>query len=128
MKKLMIAIDFDGTIVEHQFPAIGDPIPGAFDVLKELQEAGHRLILWTCREDFGHLIDKQYLKDAIDFCEKNGIVFDAINEGIEEEEFRPEGVLRRKPCAHYYIDDAIVGGFPGWDAVRKFFFEKLVGK
>ena len=128
MKKLMIAVDFDGTIAEHRFPAIGDPMPRAFEVLKELQEAGHRLILWTCREDYGHNISQQYLTDATDFCEEHGIVFDAVNESIKEEEFRPDGALRRKPYAHYYIDDAIVGGFPGWDAIRKFFFEELFEK
>jgi hydroxymethylpyrimidine pyrophosphatase-like HAD family hydrolase len=122
MKKLMICVDFDGSIVEHRFPAIGEPLPGAFDTLRALQEAGHRLILWTCREDYGHSISQQYLTDATNFCEKHGIIFDAVNESIKEEEFRPDGVLQRKPYAHYYIDDAIVGGFPGWDTIREFFF------
>lgn len=116
----VVAVDFDGTIVEHRFPEIGEPMPGAFDVLKELQEAGFKLVLWTCREDDGHLIDRQFLTDAVEFCRKHGVEFEAVNETVEEFEFRHEKMLRRKPCAHYYIDDAIVGGFPGWDVVREY--------
>ena len=107
--------------MEHKYPKIGEPLPGAFDALKSLLKNGHKLILWTCREDHGHLIDKQYLTAAVDFCKENGIEFDAINEGIAEDDFRPEGVKRRKPYAHYYVDDAIVGGFPGWDKVMDYF-------
>jgi hypothetical protein len=118
---MIIAVDFDGTIAEHRYPGIGPPLPGAFEVLKELQQAGHKLILWTCREDDGHKIDRQYLTEAVKFCEENGIIFDAINETILEFDFREKG-LRRKPYCHYYIDDAIVGGFPGWEAIRQFFF------
>ena len=50
-EKLLICVDFDGTIVEHRYPAIGPALPHAFDVLKALQGAGHRLVLFTCRED-----------------------------------------------------------------------------
>lgn len=117
LKSLIIAIDFDGTIVEHKFPKIGKPMPGAIETIKEFKEAGHKLILWTCREDEGHNINRQYLREAVEFCEKQGIKFDAVNETIEEEEFRTTG-LKRKPYAHYYIDDAIVGGFPGWDKIK----------
>ena len=45
---MTIAIDFDGTIVEHAYPEIGHPIPFAIETLLQLQEDGHRLILWTC--------------------------------------------------------------------------------
>ena len=47
--KLIIAIDFDGTIVEDAYPKIGKPRIFAFETLKRLQEDGHRLILWTYR-------------------------------------------------------------------------------
>ena len=46
---MIIAVDFDGTIVEHRYPAIGKEIPFAIDTLKKLQEEGHRLILWSER-------------------------------------------------------------------------------
>jgi len=116
---MILAIDFDGTLVEHRYPDIGEPLPGAFETLKDLKAAGHKLILWTCRENTGHLIDKQHLTKAVEFCEMRGVEFDAVNETLPEEEFRPEGCLRRKPYAHYYIDDAVIGGFPGWDVIRK---------
>lgn len=116
----VICVDFDGTIVEHRFPKIGPPLPGAFEVLKELKAAGYRLILWTCREDEN---GKNYLTEALDFCRKHGVEFDAANETIKEEEFRADGVDLRKPYCRYFIDDRNLGGFPGWDVVRKVILE-----
>ena len=46
-----IAVDFDGTIVDHVFPEIGAAVPGAFKWLKRFKEAGATLILWTMRSD-----------------------------------------------------------------------------
>ncbi len=118
-KKGVIVVDFDGTIVEHKFPKIGEPMPGAIETLKDLKEAGWALVLWTCREDDGHKIDRQYLTQAVKFCEEQGVVFDGINETPMDFEFRPENCKRRKAYGHIYIDDRNFGGFPGWDAVRK---------
>ena len=56
---MIIAVDFDGTIVEHRYPEIGREKPFAFDTLKMLQKEGHRLILWTVRED-------KLLEEAVD--------------------------------------------------------------
>lgn len=108
---ICIFIDFDGTIVQHDFPRIGRPLPEAFEVMKELQQK-YKLVLWTCREG-------EDLEAAVKFCKKNGIVFDGINETLPEDEFRPEGTLRRKPHCFRVIDDRNLGGFPGWDAVRR---------
>ena len=44
---MTIAVDFDGTIVEHRYPRIGREIPFATDTLKLLQQDQHRLILWS---------------------------------------------------------------------------------
>jgi predicted mannosyl-3-phosphoglycerate phosphatase (HAD superfamily) len=117
MRKPMAAIDFDGTIVKHKFPNIGEPLEDAFEVMKELKEAGWVLILSTCREDEGYKIERQFLKNAVDFCRENGIEFDGVNETPQECEFRPDG--GRKVYADVYIDDRNLGGFPGWAAVRK---------
>ena len=57
---MVIAVDFDGTIVEHRYPSIGEELPFAIDTLRKLAEEGHRLILWTVREG-------QYLDDAVEF-------------------------------------------------------------
>ena len=122
-KNKSIIIDFDGTIVDHTFPKIGKPKPQAFDVMRDLQKEGYDLILWTCRENEPNNINKQYLKEAVEFCKKHGIEFKAVNETIEENEFRPKNVNKRKPYATYYIDDRNLGGFPGWGVVREVILE-----
>jgi hypothetical protein len=119
MRPTLLSIDFDGTIVNHQFPLVGDALPGALETLKKLKEDGFVLILNTCRENDGDKIDRQYLKEAIDFCEQNGIVFDGVNETPKEYEFRPETTKNRKVYADIYIDDRNFGGFPGWDIIAK---------
>ena len=81
---MTIAIDFDGTIVEHRYPAIGKEIPFAIETLKRLQEERHRLILWTVRE--GKLLD-----EAVAFCRERGLEFYAINRDYPEEE--PPGTI-----------------------------------
>ena len=63
-KHLIIAIDFDGTIVEDAYPRIGTPMLFAFETIKKLQSEGHRLILWTYRSG-------QKLEEAVAFCKEN---------------------------------------------------------
>lgn len=109
-KTLTIAVDFDGTIVEHCYPEIGSIMPNAFEVLKELQEEGHKLILWTFR-------DGVYLKHAVDFCLERGVMFYAVNESHPNEEFNK--YMSRKIDADVFIDDRNVGGFIGWDKIRE---------
>jgi hypothetical protein len=108
--KLTIAVDFDGTIVEHRYPEIGEIIPQSFEVLRELQENGHRLILWTVRDG----ID---LTSAVDFCLDHGIFFYAVNESHPKEEFNK--YISRKIDADIFIDDRNVGGFLGWEKIRE---------
>ena len=104
----IIAVDFDGTIVEDQYPRIGRPLIFAFDTLKKLQEKGYRLILWTYRSGSS-------LKEAVDFCEKNGIVFYAVNNSFQEEEF--DGTYSRKIFADLFIDDRNFGGMKDWGEI-----------
>ena len=108
---MIIAVDFDGTIVEHRFPSIGKPIPNAIKVLKELQKRGHQLILWTYR-------DGAYLREAVEYCKSQGIEFWAVNESSPEEEFNPR-YNSRKIYADIYIDDRNVGGLIEWDIIGK---------
>ena len=105
---LIIAVDFDGTIVEDAYPKIGKPNIFAFETLKRLQEDGHRLILWTYR--CGDKLD-----DAVAFCKENGINFYAVNKSFEEEEYTND--ISRKINADLFIDDRNVGGFIGWGEV-----------
>ena len=65
---MIIAVDFDGTIVEHRYPRIGEEIPFAVETLKLLQQEKHRLILWSVRE--GELLD-----EAIEWCRARGLDF-----------------------------------------------------
>ncbi len=115
-KLKILLVDFDGTVAEDDFPRIGPPLPNVFEVLNELRTAGWKLILWTCREDDS---PEMYLTQAVDYCKGYGFIFDAINHGIHEDWYtRPIG-SGRKPHATVHVDDKNLGGFPGWDAVRK---------
>lgn len=106
---MTIAVDFDGTIVEHKYPDIGEERIFAFDTLKKLQEDGHQLILWTYRSGVE-------LKEAVEYCRKNGVEFYAINKNYPEEEFEPAN-MSRKIIADIYIDDRNIGGLPQWGEI-----------
>jgi hypothetical protein len=105
---MKIAVDFDGTIVEHNYPAIGKEKLFAFQTLKELQKRGFILILWTYRTG-------KELDEAVEFCRKNGVEFYAVNKNYPEEELID--CVSRKINADIYIDDKNLGGFPGWSEV-----------
>jgi hydroxymethylpyrimidine pyrophosphatase-like HAD family hydrolase len=104
----IIAVDFDGTIVEHDYPRIGKEMLFAFSTLKALQAKGHKLILWTFRE--GETLD-----EAVDYCMNNGIEFYAVNKSYPEEQF--DSSISRKINADIFIDDRNVGGFLGWSKI-----------
>ncbi len=101
MKSYIIAVDFDGTIVEDAYPKIGKPMLFAFDSLKQLQSQGHRLVLWTYRHG-------KTLEEAVEFCRENGIEFYAVNSSFEDEKF-DIGTQSRKIHADMFIDDFLVG-------------------
>ena len=105
---MKIAVDFDGTIVEHKYPEIGKELLFAFETLRELQRQKHQLILWTYRSG-------KELDEAVEFCKEKGIEFYAVNKNYPEEEY--DGSISRKIDAELYIDDRNLGGFPGWSAV-----------
>lgn len=94
--KKVIAIDFDGTIVENAFPAIGRPKKDVIAFIKRHRQK-YVWILWTCRSD-----DK--LEDAIKYMALNGITFDYVNENTREH-IEKYGTDSRKIYADYYIDD-----------------------
>ena len=108
-KSKTIAVDFDGTVVEHAYPAIGQEMLFAFATLKRLQERGHKLILWSIREG-------KALQEAVDYCKANGVEFYAVNANFPGEVLEP-GVSARKVNADIFIDDRNVGGFRGWSEI-----------
>ncbi|MFO0479300.1 MAG: BT0820 family HAD-type phosphatase [Bacteroidota bacterium] len=103
-----IAVDFDGTIVEHNYPAIGKEMMFAFATIKELQKKGHKLILFTYRT--GSLLD-----EAVEYCRNNGVEFYAINKNYPEEIINED--VPRKLNVDIFIDDRNVGGFLGWSII-----------
>jgi hydroxymethylpyrimidine pyrophosphatase-like HAD family hydrolase len=105
---MIIAVDFDGTIVEHKYPSIGKEIPYAIKTLKLFQEKGHKLILWTYRHG-------KELEKAVEFCRKKGLIFYAVNSNFEGEEF--DNTYSRKIYADIYIDDRNLLGIPEWEKI-----------
>lgn len=75
---MIIAVDFDGTIVENRYPEIGEEIPFATETIRMLISERNRIILWTVREG-------KYLEDAVAWCRERGIEFYAINKDYPEE-------------------------------------------
>lgn len=114
---MTIAIDFDGTIVEHCYPHIGKEIPFAIETLKLLQRDRHRLILWTVRE--GVLLDA-----AVEWCKARGVEFYAVNKDYPEEH-KAHGGFSRKVKADLFIDDRNLGGLPDWGIIYRMVTEKL---
>ena len=106
---MIIAVDFDGTIVEHAYPNIGVPIPFALETLIQIQKEGeHQLVLWTVREG-------ELLQEAVDYCKENGVDFYAVNKDYPEEVY--DSHANRKLKADLFIDDRNVGGIPDWGVI-----------
>lgn len=117
---MIIAVDFDGTCVTHNFPYVGEDI-GAVPVLKKLASAGHKLILFTMRshkrkgianpDSLGWKnsdeisLETDVLQDAIDWFFQNGIPLWGINENPIQKNW----TASPKPYAQIYIDDVALG-------------------
>ena len=93
----IIAVDFDGTLCTDCFPDIGQPNTALIVLLQGLKQQGRQIILWTCR------CGKQ-LEEAVEWCRKRELEFDAVNENLPEiiEKYGSDG---RKIYADVYIDD-----------------------
>lgn len=108
---MIIAVDFDGTIVTHEYPKIGREIPFAIDTLKRMQEKLHiRLILWTVREG-------AELEAAVEYCRSKGLEFYAVNANYPEE--TKKDMEPRKLKADLFIDDRNLGGLPDWGVIYR---------
>lgn len=108
----IIAVDFDGTLVENKYPEIGKPLRGftddtLFNELIALRKHGVKVILWTSR------LGKE-LENAVNFCKSMGLEFDAVNDDLKEikDEFdsykewqKTKYPECRKVHADIYIDD-----------------------
>ena len=115
---MVIAVDFDGTIVEHRYPAIGKEIPFAIETLCRLADEGHRIILWTVREG-------RCLEDAVEFCRVRGLEFYAVNRDYPEEVQENNAHYTRKLKADMWIDDRNLGGLPDWGTIYQMVHHNL---
>ena len=113
---MTIAVDFDGTIVEHRYPRIGREIPFATDTLKLLQQDQHRLILWSVREG-------ELLEEAVAWCKERGVEFYAVNRDYPEEKQQDCG-YSRKLKVDLFIDDRNLGGLPDWGLIYQMIKER----
>ena len=113
---MIIAVDFDGTIVEHKYPEIGAEIPFSIDTLKMLINDRHRLILWSVREGV-------LLEEAVEYCRKRGIEFYAVNKDYPEEKTTDRN-FSRKLKVDMFIDDRNLGGLPDWGTIYRMINER----
>lgn len=98
MRRKIIAVDFDGTLIEEgKWPGVGEANLEVLNYCKDEQAKGARIILWTNRKD-------EPLATAIQWCEEHGLRLDAVNENLPEmiEFFNDDP---RKIFANEYIDD-----------------------
>ncbi len=117
---MTIAVDFDGTIVEHKYPAIGKEIPFATASLRQLIKDGHKLILWSVREG-------KLLEEAVKWCEERGVRFYAVNSDLDDDAHDRQGVANfsRKIKADLFIDDRNVGGLPDWGTIYQMVSKRM---
>lgn len=130
MKSNFICVDFDGTIVKHEYPNIGGPVPYAIQTIKDLQALGHKIILYTMRGHKPYIdgeIKRDTLQEAIDYLAENGITPYAINENPTQKYWTSSN----KIYGNLYIDDVAFGApliqcdperpYVDWLEVRKYF-------
>lgn len=96
----IIAVDFDGTLVEDKYPHIGNPRPWVWVNMIKAQRNGAKIILWTSR-------DGRQLSEAVEFCAKNGLYFDAVNENIPETKCLFKNDTRKVYANEYWDDKAV---------------------
>ena len=124
-KSLYIGIDFDGTMVTHEYPEIGQPLEGAVEVCHKLMKAGHKLILYTMRSE-------ERLVQAVEYMEENDIELYSVNENPSQKYWTKSP----KIFCNLYIDDASLGvplDFPNkarpcvdWEGVEELLKERGV--
>lgn len=108
---MIIAVDFDGTIVEHMYPQIGNELPFATTTIRKLIEEQHQVVLWTVRKG-------KLLEEAVNWCKERGVEFYAVNKNFPEEVVEGnQGFC--KINADIFIDDRNLGGIPNWGNIYK---------
>jgi len=120
----VIAIDFDGTVVDHRYPDVGSDVPCAVDTIRELVDNRHKIILWTMRSG-------QELDAAVQWYADRKIPLFGVNTNPSQFIW----TTSPKAYAYLYIDDAALGcplmasptsnrSFVDWAEVREMLFHK----
>lgn len=116
---MIIAIDFDGTIVEDRYPEIGKMIDGAREVINRLYDEGYEIIIWSCRARVGKA-------RAIEFLAKNGIKYHRFNESSPANLKQYNNVDTRKVYADLYIDDkGLMKPLPPWSEIYEMVHDRV---
>lgn len=116
---MIIAIDFDGTIVEDRYPEIGKLIYGAREVINRLYDEGYEIIIWSCRARVGKA-------RAIEFLAKNGIKYHRFNESSPANLKQYNNVDTRKIYADLYIDDkGLMKPLPPWSEIYEMVHDRV---
>ncbi len=125
MKSIYIGLDFDGTVVKHAYPAIGEPIDYALEVIHELIDVGHKVILYTMRSG-------ERLVEAVEYLEENGVKLYAVNENPSQKYWTKSP----KIFCNCLIDDIALGiplvtpnmgrSYVDWIEVREMLVQKGV--
>jgi hypothetical protein len=113
MRKKILAIDFDGTIVEDRYPEIGPLRPGAKEVINRLWASGrYKIIIWTCRTGAPAI-------DAECFLQRGSFFYDLFNESCPQNVAEYGGADTRKIYADMYIDDKGLHELPSWHEIEQ---------
>lgn len=99
-KRLVIGVDFDGTLVEEAFPEIGALKQETVEFINQAKKQGHLIIIWTARSN-------QKADEAKEFLEKNNIYYDYFNENPEDP-YALRGEQGRKIFCDIYLDDRCI--------------------
>lgn len=124
----LIAVDFDGTCCNMEFPMIGAPKPGVKEALTRFRELGYQIMIWTCRTShfnydvFGGdprqpTMERDRVKEMVAWLNLHGIPYDEVDDGS-----------RGKPGADFYLDDKAVRVDNNWPEVVKFIEERTIAK
>ena len=110
--EFVIAVDFDGTLVEHTYPGIGPQVASGVEWCKRFQLLGAKVFLWNMRSDrnnpeFPNEPIDTCLTNAVDWCREQGLEFWGVNENPAQ--VKSGWSTSRKQYANVYIDDAAFG-------------------
>lgn len=99
IKPHIFGVDFDGTVVLHEWPKVGADVPMAVGTMLEMVNVNkHQLVLNTMRSG-------KELDDAVAwFAAKQLPLF-----GVNVNPTQHTWTKSPKVYAHYYIDDAAIG-------------------